>query len=130
MKIKTKREFKDQLYEQFARIGKVLSNPTGWNLLNYWLQGERTAEELAAEADLPIANAFSTFAGPGPSSPVVDVRVEGLYAGYRSGATNAFRIWQAIARSGEIQLAESTAWFKILSRSALPCNPSSTHGTG
>jgi DNA-binding transcriptional ArsR family regulator len=42
-----KRAFKDQLYEQFARIGKALANPHRLELLDVLAQGERTVEVLA-----------------------------------------------------------------------------------
>lgn len=105
MKIKTKREFKDQLYEQFARIGKALSNPHRLELVELLAQGERTVEQLAAEADLPIANA-SQHLQVLRAAQLVDVRWEGLYAYYRLGDERVFRIWQALRDLGEIQLAE------------------------
>ena len=105
MKIKNKREFKDQLYEQFARIGKALSNPHRLELIELLAQGERTVEELAAEANLPIANA-SQHLQVLRAAQLVDVRRDGLYAYYRLGDERVFRVWQALRDLGEMQLAE------------------------
>lgn len=58
MKIaQTKRQFKDELYEQFARIGKALSNRHRLELVELLAQEEHTVEDFAIEANLPIANA-------------------------------------------------------------------------
>ena len=52
----TKREFKDQLFEQFARIGKSLSNGRRLEILELLAQGPRTVEELSRETGLSVAN--------------------------------------------------------------------------
>src|SRR5260370_29583915 len=44
-----KRTFKDLLYEQFARIGKALSNGHRLELLEVLAQGEHSVETLAPE---------------------------------------------------------------------------------
>ena len=105
MKVQTKRHFKDQLYEQFARIGKALSNPHRLELVELLAQGERTVEELAAEANLPIANA-SQHLQVLRAAQLVDVRRDGLYAYYRLSDERVFRVWQALRDLGEQQLAE------------------------
>jgi rhodanese-related sulfurtransferase len=105
MKIKTKRQFKDELYAQFARVGKALSNPHRLELVEILAQGERTVEDLAAEANLPIANA-SQHLQVLRASQLVDVRRDGLYAYYRLSDERVFRVWQAVRDLGELQLAE------------------------
>ena len=105
MRIQTKRQFKDQLYAQFARIGKALSNPHRLELLELLAQGERTVEELAKEASLPIANA-SQHLQVLRAAQLVDVRRDGLYAYYRLSDGRVFRLWQALRDLGELQLAE------------------------
>ena len=57
MNVSEKRSFKDQLYEQFARIGKALGSPHRLELLDVLAQGERTVEALAQETGMPMANA-------------------------------------------------------------------------
>ena len=105
MKIETKRQFKDGLYAQFARIGKALSNPHRLELLDLLAQGERTVEDLAGEASLPIANASQHLQAL-RAAQLVDVRREGLYAYYRLSDERVFRMWQALRDLGELQLAE------------------------
>jgi len=105
MRIQTKRQFKDQLYAQFARIGKALSNPHRLELLELLAQGERTVEDLASEANLPIANA-SQHLQVLRAAQLVDVRRDGLYAYYRLSDERVFRVWQALRDLGDLQLAE------------------------
>lgn len=103
--VKNKRQFKDELYEQFARIGKALSNPHRLELVDLLAQGERTVEDLAVEANLPIANA-SQHLQVLRAAQLVDVRRDGLYAYYRLSDERVFRLWQALRDLGERQLAE------------------------
>ena len=103
--VQNKRQFKDELYEQFARIGKALSNPHRLELVDLLAQGERTVEDLAVEANLPIANA-SQHLQVLRAAQLVDVRRDGLYAYYRLSDERVFRLWQALRDLGELQLAE------------------------
>ncbi len=105
MKTANKRQFKDGIYEQFARIGKALSNPHRLELIELLAQGERTVEDLAAEANLPIANA-SQHLQVLRAAQLVEVRRDGLYAYYRLSDERVFRAWQALRDLGEGQLAE------------------------
>jgi len=49
------RRFKDEIYEQFSRIGKAVSSPKRLELLDILCQGERTVEALAKETGLAVA---------------------------------------------------------------------------
>ncbi len=103
--LRNKRQFKDELYEQFARVGKALSSPHRLELVDLLAQGERTVEELAREANLPIANA-SQHLQVLRAAQLVDVRRDGLYAYYRLSDERVFRAWQALRDLGDQQLAE------------------------
>src|SRR5215217_1003037 len=50
------REFKDLIFEQFARIGKALSHPKRLEILDLLAQTERTVEQIAQETAMPVAN--------------------------------------------------------------------------
>jgi rhodanese-related sulfurtransferase len=50
------RDFKDALYAQFARIGHAFSSPKRIELLDLLGQGERTVDDLAAQAGAPLKN--------------------------------------------------------------------------
>jgi len=50
------KEFKEYVYEQLARVGKVLSSPQRLIIMNILSQSEHTVEELANYANQSIAN--------------------------------------------------------------------------
>lgn len=99
------REFKDQLYAQFARIGKALASPQRLELLDLLAQGERTVEDLAREAALSIANA-SQHLRMLHQAHLVESRKAGLYVYYRLADPSVFALWRALRTVGETQLAE------------------------
>jgi rhodanese-related sulfurtransferase len=99
------REFKDQLYAQFARIGKALASPQRLELLDLLAQGERTVEDLAREAALSIANASQHLRAL-RDARLVESRKAGLYVYYRLADPAVFTLWRALCEVGERQLAE------------------------
>jgi rhodanese-related sulfurtransferase len=105
MNSSTHREFKDRLFEQFARIGKALASPKRLEILDLLAQGERTVEEIARETAMPLANA-SQHLQVLKGARMVESRREGLYAYYRLADEAVFRTWQAVRALGETRLAE------------------------
>jgi rhodanese-related sulfurtransferase/biotin operon repressor len=99
------RLFKEQLFEQFARIGKALANPHRLELLDLLAQGERSVEDLAHEAGMSVANT-SRHLQELRAARLVEVRREGLYGYYRLADERVFGVWQAIRDLGEARLAE------------------------
>jgi rhodanese-related sulfurtransferase len=100
-----KRAFKNQLYEQFARIGKALASPHRLELLEVLAQCERTVEALAEETGMSVANA-SQHLQVLRAAHLVEVRREGISMYYRLTDESVFRLWQALRSVGEAQLAE------------------------
>jgi rhodanese-related sulfurtransferase len=105
MNSSTHREFKDRLFEHFARIGKALASPKRLEILDLLAQGERTVEEIARETAMPLANA-SQHLQVLKGARMVESRREGLYAYYRLADEAVFRTWQAVRALGETRLAE------------------------
>ena len=105
MKLYEKRALKDQLFEQFARIGKGLANGRRLELLELLAQGERTVEELARETGMSVANTSQHLKAL-REAQLVEVRREGLYARYRLGNERVFALWQALRDLGTARLAE------------------------
>jgi rhodanese-related sulfurtransferase len=99
------REFKDRLFEQFARIGKALASPKRLEILDLLAQGERTVEEIARETAMPVANASQHLQAL-KGARMVESRREGLYSYYRLADAGVFRTWQAVRALGETRLAE------------------------
>ena len=99
------RELKDRLYEQFARIGKAMASPKRLEILDLLAQGERTVEEIAGEAAMPVASA-SQHLQVLKNARMVESRREGLYAFYRLAGEEVFEAWRAVRELGEERLAE------------------------
>jgi len=100
-----KRTYKNLLYEQFARIGKALSNPHRLELLELLMQCERTVEALAQEAGLSVANA-SQHLQVLRAACLVQTRREGVSIYYRLASEGVAALWLALRQVGETQLAE------------------------
>ena len=100
-----KREFKDQLFEQFARIGKCLSNGRRLEILELLAQRPRTVEDLAAETNLSIANA-SQHLQVLRRCNLVNVKREGLYAIYRLANEDVLDICLSMRRLAEKHLSD------------------------
>lgn len=99
------REFKDRLYEQFARVGKAFSSSKRLEIMDLLAQGERSVEEVAKETSTPVASA-SQHLQVLKAARVVEVRREGLYAYYRLADEAVFEVWRAIRDLGRLRLAE------------------------
>ncbi len=74
--------FKHDLFAQFARVGKALSNANRLELLEYIAQGERSVDELARVSGLSVANT-SQHLQQLRQAGLVACRKEGLKVYYR-----------------------------------------------
>ncbi|WP_273846172.1 ArsR/SmtB family transcription factor [Rubrobacter calidifluminis] len=99
------REFKDLLYEQFARVGKALASPRRLEMIDLLAQGERTVEEIARQMELPVAN-VSQHLQVLRRARLVEARREGLYVRYRLADGRVFELWRMLREIGEERLAE------------------------
>ena len=108
------RQFKDALYEQFARIGHALSTPKRLEILDLLGQGERSVEVLAREAGLSVANA-SQHLRVLRSARLVDSRRDGPYVYYRLADSAVWRLWTALRDLGQLRLTEIAELLRSLS---------------
>ena len=99
------RQFKEEINAQFASIAKALANPHRFELIDLLAQGERSVEELAAEADLTVANTSQHLQAL-RKAHLVNSRKEGLRVYYRLSDPDVFRVIQIIRDVAERQLAE------------------------
>jgi rhodanese-related sulfurtransferase len=105
MQTSEKRTFKNQLYEQFARIGKALASPHRLELLEVLAQCERTVEALAHETGLSVANA-SQHLQVLRAARLVETRREGTSIFYRLASESVSTLWLSLRTVGEAHLAE------------------------
>jgi rhodanese-related sulfurtransferase/DNA-binding transcriptional ArsR family regulator len=100
-----KREFKDRLYAEFARMGKAMASPHRLEILEILAQGERTVESIAAETALSVANA-SRHLQQLRQAQLVIARREGLYVHYRVAGPEVVSLVLALRHTAERHLAE------------------------
>jgi rhodanese-related sulfurtransferase/DNA-binding transcriptional ArsR family regulator len=100
-----KRDFKDRLYAEFARIGKAIASPHRLEILEILAQGERTVESLAAETGLSVANA-SRHLQQLRQAQLVIARREGLFVHYRLTGREVVSLVLALRHTAERHLAE------------------------
>src|SRR5919205_1745610 len=99
------RAFKDNLYAEFAVLGKALANPHRLELLDLLAQGERSVEELAREAALSLANA-SAHLQVLRRGRLVEAEKRGLNVIYRLATPEVFQLWRTLRDVGSARLAE------------------------
>jgi rhodanese-related sulfurtransferase len=99
---------KQRIYEQFARIGKALAAPCRLELLDLLVQGERSVDALAKEAQMSVANA-SQHLQVLLAARLVETRREAQRVHYRIAAPSVIELWLALRRAAETQLAELPA---------------------
>ncbi|KAA0118735.1 metalloregulator ArsR/SmtB family transcription factor [Mycolicibacterium sp. P9-22] len=100
-----KRDFKDRLYAEFARIGKSLASPHRLEILEVLAQGERTVESVASETALSVANA-SRHLQQLRQAQLVLTRREGLFVHYRLTGPEVIALVLAVRHTAEQHLAE------------------------
>lgn len=100
-----KRDFKDRLYAEFARIGKSLASPHRLEILEVLAQGERTVESVASETGLSVANA-SRHLQQLRQAQLVLTRREGLFVHYRLTGPEVIALVLALRHTAEQHLAE------------------------
>lgn len=99
------RRFKDQIYEQLARVGKAVAAPKRLELLDLLSQGPRTVEALAEQASLSVANA-SQHLQVLRAARLVEAEKRGLYVEYRLAGDDVSRFFLSLRGLAESRLAE------------------------
>ncbi|MCL7750567.1 metalloregulator ArsR/SmtB family transcription factor [Guyparkeria hydrothermalis] len=101
----TTQRFKQDLNDQFARLGKVLSNGRRLELLEHLAQGERSVDGLARVAGLSVANT-SQHLQRMQQAGLVTARREGKQVIYAIAADDVVELLDVFRRVGERHLAE------------------------
>ena len=99
------REFKDPLYEHFARIGAAVASPKRIELLDLLSQGEKTVEELAGQSDTAIKNT-SAHLRVLRQARLVETRRDGSYVFYRLAGDDVFSLIRELQSLARARLAE------------------------
>jgi rhodanese-related sulfurtransferase/DNA-binding transcriptional ArsR family regulator len=101
----SKNRFKHDLFVQFARVGKALSNANRLALLELVAQGARSVEQLAKVSGLSVANA-SQHLQELRQAGLVTARKEGLRVYYELSGDDIIELLDIIRRVAEDRIAE------------------------
>jgi rhodanese-related sulfurtransferase/DNA-binding transcriptional ArsR family regulator len=99
------REFKDRLYEQFARVAQALASDKRLELVDVLAQGPRHVDALAGETGMSVANVsqhLQTLRAAG----LVESRRLGNRTVYRLADPSVVALWIALRGVAESRLAE------------------------
>lgn len=100
-----KREVKNLLYEQVARIGKAVSSPKRLELLELLAQGEKTVEVLATELSIDVKLASAHLKAL-KAARLVEHRRDGKYMVYRLSGEDVAQLWVTLRLVAEEHLVE------------------------
>jgi len=92
--------FKHDLFAQFARVGKALSNGNRLELLEFLAQGERSVEQLSKVAGLTVANT-SQHLQQLRHAGMVSCRKEGLRVYYSISGDDVIKLLVALRAVAE-----------------------------
>jgi len=101
----SKNRFKHDLFVQFARVGKALSNANRLALLEFIAQGARSVEQLAKVSGLSIANA-SQHLRELRQAGLVTARKQGLRVYYELSGDDVIELLDVVRRVAEDRIAE------------------------
>jgi rhodanese-related sulfurtransferase/DNA-binding transcriptional ArsR family regulator len=99
-----KRQFKDKVYGELAKITKALSNPHRLEIVELLAQGEYSVEQISVQTSLSVANA-SQHLQVLKIAQLVDITRNGNFIHYRLANTNVFKAWKALRELGVERIA-------------------------
>lgn len=99
------RQRKAALYEQFARVGKAMASPKRLELLDLLAQGQRSVEDLAAEAGLGLSTC-SAHLQVLHHARLVSARKQGTRVFYSLASDDVARLYAGVRDTAASLLAE------------------------
>ena len=99
-----KREFKDRVYGELAKITKSMANPHRLEIIELLAQGEFSVEQIADQTNLSIANA-SQHLQVLKVAQLADINRQGNFIYYRLSNSNVFKTWKALRELGVERIA-------------------------
>lgn len=100
-----KREFKDKIFSEIARISTALGNPKRLEILDLLAQGDRTVERIALETGMSVANA-SKHLQVLKAGYMVEIERKGNFIIYKISSIKVIEIWRLLRDFGTERIAE------------------------
>jgi DNA-binding transcriptional ArsR family regulator len=94
-----KRQFKDKVYDELAKITKAMANPHRLEIIELLAQGEYAVEQISIQTNLSVANA-SQHLQVLKTAQLVDITRNGNFIHYRLADINVFKAWKALRDLG------------------------------
>jgi rhodanese-related sulfurtransferase/DNA-binding transcriptional ArsR family regulator len=94
-----KRQYKDTIYSELARITKSMANPHRMEIIELLGQGEFSVEQVAEQTNLTIANA-SQHLQVLKQAQLVEINRQGNFIFYSLANDNVFKAWKALRELG------------------------------
>lgn len=101
-----KREFKDKVYSELAKVTKAIGNPRRMEIIDLLAQGPFSVEKIAEQTSMSIANA-SQHLQVLKSARLVEISRKGNFIYYHLPSEKVFQAWRALRDLGLIQNAEA-----------------------
>lgn len=104
----TGREFKDVVFEQFAKIAHAFSSPKRLEIIDILAQGERDVDSLSRQVNMTIANT-SRHLQALKNVRLVETRREGVQIFYRLAGTEVLHCYnhlQSLAEKRSVEIRE------------------------
>jgi len=99
-----KREFKDRVYDELAKITKAMANPHRLEIIELLAQGDYSVEQISLQTNLTIANA-SQHLQVLKTAQLVEVTRKGNFINYRLANVNVFKAWKGLRDLGIERIA-------------------------
>lgn len=100
-----KREFKDKVYGELAKVTKAIGNPRRMEIIDLLAQGPFPVEKIAHQTGMSVANA-SQHLQVLKSARLVEVARKGNFVYYHLSGEKVFQAWRALRELGFVQNAE------------------------
>ena len=97
--------FKQDLFTQFARVGKAMSNGNRLELLEFIAQGERSVDELAKVSGLSVANTSQHLQQLRQAGLITSTK-QGLKVFYRLSGDDVINLFNSLQNVAERHLAD------------------------
>ena len=101
----TGREFKDIVFEQFAKIAQAFSSPKRLEIIDILAQGERDVDSLSQQVNMTIANT-SRHLQALKNARLVENRRAGVQVFYRLAGTEVLHCYNHLQSLAEMRSAE------------------------
>jgi len=100
-----RREFKDKVYGELAKVTKALANPHRLEIIDLLAQGPFTVEQIANYTGMPVANA-SQHLQVLKTAKLVTITRDGNFINYTLTNEDIFDAWSGLRKLGQVYNGE------------------------